>query len=85
MLLAVDDVESDLGFYHGPEVIPRTFPMPWATKFDPHHLQSFTVILRSLRPEVEILFRVIMSVHSLPLQVNVDKLYFLVKLVPFLL
>jgi len=28
-----------------------------ATKFDPHHLQSFTVILRSLRPEVQILFR----------------------------
>jgi hypothetical protein len=37
---------------HGP------FPCPGhQAKFDPHHLQSF-VILRSLRPEVEILFRV---------------------------
>jgi hypothetical protein len=31
--------------------------MTWATKFDPHHLQSCTVIVRSLRPEVEVLFR----------------------------
>ncbi len=52
-LLAVHDVESDLGFHHGPETIPRTFPMTWATKFDPHHLQSCTVIVRSLRPEVD--------------------------------
>ncbi len=48
------DVESDLGFHHGPEVIPRTFPMTWATKFDPLTI-TFTVIVRSLRPEVEIL------------------------------
>ena len=56
-LLDMHDVESDLGFHHVPETIPRTFPMTWATKFDPHHLQPLTVIVRSLRPEVEILFR----------------------------
>jgi hypothetical protein len=35
--------------------------MPWAAKFDPHHLQSF-VIVRSLRPEVETLFR--LEIHQ---------------------
>ncbi len=39
-----------------PETIPRTFPMTWTVKFNPHNLHPF-VILRSLRPEVEILFR----------------------------
>ena len=42
---------------HGSEVIPRTFPMTRVTKFDPYHLESLHILGRSLRPEVEILFR----------------------------
>ncbi len=45
------DVESDLGFYHGPEAIPRTFPMAWAAKFDP--LLLIPAILRLVKRVLE--------------------------------
>jgi hypothetical protein len=37
-----------------------------ATKFDPYHLQPLRILVRSLRPEFEILFRLEMCgvVHS---------------------
>ncbi len=56
MFLDVHDVESDLGFHHGPEVIPRTFPMTWATKFDPHHLLDPLLLIPGMLDLVECVF-----------------------------
>jgi hypothetical protein len=50
--------------------------MTRATKFDPYHLDPHHILGRSLRPEVEILFRLEMCVAVTPKKIGVSRAIF---------